>query len=165
MAFIAGDEFVEPCFGEAEFAAYGSDGDAEGFGGLFDAESAEVTEFDDFRFTGVEFGEIGEGVVEGDEFLGALFGVLEAGVEGEPGFAASALGGGTGTGVIDKDLAHELGGDSEEMGAAAPFGHILIDQPHVGFMDEGGGLERVIGAFAAEVAEGELAQFAVDDGG
>jgi hypothetical protein len=53
--------------------------------------------------------------------------------------------------MVNKDATHELGGDAEEMGTALPGNAGLVDELHVGFVDEGGGLEGMIGAFAAHV--------------
>ncbi len=46
-------------------------------------------------------------------------------------------------GVVDEDLANELGGDGEEVGAASSssIGQVLCDEAQVGFLDQGGGLE------------------------
>ena len=59
-------------------------------------------------------------------------------------------------GVVDKDAAHELGGDAEEVGAALPGYAGLVDELHVCFVDEGGGLEGVVGALPAHVIGGDL---------
>ena len=66
-------------------------------------------------------------------------------------------------GMVDEDLAHELRGDAEEMDAALPGGLALVDEAHVGFMDEGSGLQGVVATFAAEVALGQTAEFLVDE--
>ncbi len=50
---------------------------------------------------------------------------------------------------IDQDPPHELGGDREEVGSVAPSDTLLIHQPHVDLVDQGGGLEGVTGALAA----------------
>ncbi len=50
------------------------------------------------------------------------------------------------------------------MGAILPLHALVVDQTHVGFIDQGGGLEAVTGALASHVAAGEAAEFVVDDG-
>lgn len=86
--------------------------------------------------------------VEGDGWSG---GETEGIVEGEFVSVAAAFEGVLGAGVVNEDAAHELGGDAEEMSTALPSDTGLVDELHVCFVDEGGGLKGVIGAFAAHV--------------
>lgn len=69
-----------------------------------------------------------------------------------------------GADVIDEDAADGLGGDGEEVGAAGEIGVALVDELHVGLVDEGGGLEGVIAGFAGHLAAGDEAHFVVDEG-
>ena len=100
--------------------------------------------------------EPGEGFVEfveGDRRSG---GEAEGIVEGEFLGVAAALEGVLGAGVVDEDAAHELGGYAEEVGTALPGYAGLVDELHVGFVDEGGGLEGVVRSLAAHVVGGDL---------
>jgi hypothetical protein len=65
--------------------------------------------------------------------------------------------------VVDEDAAHGLGRDAEEVRAVLPLHLALVDELEVRLVDEGGGLEGVVGALAPQVARGELMQFAVDE--
>jgi len=50
------------------------------------------------------------------------------------------------------------------MGAVAKVGLVLSEQTKVGFVDEGGGLEGVIGTLPAQITFGDAAQLAIGDG-
>jgi hypothetical protein len=65
--------------------------------------------------------------------------------------------------VVNEDAAHEGGGDGEEVGAGLPVDLLDAGEAEIGFVDEGGGLEGVVGCFAAEVDGGDAAQFGVDE--
>jgi hypothetical protein len=136
----------------------------EGFGDFVDAEAAEEAEFDDFGLAGVEGGEAFEGFVEGEDVFVFLGGEGDGFIEDDARAASAALVALVGAGVVDKDAAHGLGGDGEEVRLALPVDARLIDELHVGFVDEGGRLEGVVVAFLGEVMAGEGAEFIVDEG-
>jgi hypothetical protein len=46
-------------------------------------------------------------------------------------------------GVVDENAAHELCGDSVELRPVLPFDTPLVDEAHVGFVDQRCGLQRV----------------------
>lgn len=156
---------IEEGFGEFLVAADGGDGDIEEGGDFGDAEAREVAEFDDAGEAGLDGGEFAEGVVEDEEVFGVV-GVVDGGfVEGEGRGSTAAFGGLDGAGMIDEDLAHDLGGEGEEAFAVFELGVVVADEAEPELIDEGGGLEGVIGAFAAEVSVGEFAEFVVDECG
>jgi hypothetical protein len=65
--------------------------------------------------------------------------------------------------MIHQDLPHHLGRDAEEMGAVSVI-RLGFDPPDAcRLRAQGGGLQRVVGAFAAQVTIGEAAQFRVRD--
>ena len=66
--------------------------------------------------------------------------------------------------VVHEDLAHQARSHSEEMRPALPGRIRLIDEPHIGLVDERRWLQRVPQAFLAQVAGGKLAEFAVHQG-
>lgn len=53
-------------------------------------------------------------------------------------------------GVIDQHATHHAGGDRQEVSAALPIDPLLIDQPQVGFVNQGGRLQRVVTPFAPQ---------------
>ena len=66
--------------------------------------------------------------------------------------------------MIDEDVAHQVGGGGEEMGAALPGNLRLLDEEGVGFVDQRGGLQGVVAALGAHIVRGQAAQFPVDLG-
>ena len=147
---------MEPGFGHAPLSFDGGGRQADDFGHLFDGEAAEEAEFDNFGLVGIELLEPIEGFiefVEGDRGTG---GQADGVVEGDFLGVAAALEGVLRAGMVDQDATHELGGDPEEVGAALPGNAGLVDELHVGFVNEGGGLEGMVGAFAAHVVGRDL---------
>ncbi len=63
---------------------------------------------------------------------------------------------------IASAAAHRLGRGGEEMTAAVEL--LVANQPQVGFVNEGGGVERVVGTFRGHARRGELPQFVIDEG-
>src|SRR5580700_11041506 len=51
------------------------------------------------------------------------------------------------------------------MSAILPLHALVVDEAHVGFIDQGGGLQTVTRALAPHVASGEAPEFVIDDGG
>ena len=140
-----GSQFpAEPSAGERPVAFDGAFGNAEGFSDFFHAEAAEETEFDDFGLARVESAEAFEGFIEGEDVFIFLRGEGDGFIEDHSRAAAAAFVTLMRAGVVNQDAAHGLRGDSEEVGFALPVDPGLVDQFHVGFVDEGGGLERVV---------------------
>lgn len=154
---------MEPGFGEALFAADGGHGDVEGEGGFVEGKAAEEAEFDDFGFAGVLEGEGVQGVIKGFEVAAAGRGEADDFVEAELFGTGTAFGAFAFADLINEDLPHEMGSDSEEVGPAFPIGEFLGDEAKVGFVDKGGGLESGHVALAAEVTVGQTVQFLIDE--
>ena len=65
---------------------------------------------------------------------------------------------------FDEDTAHGLGGGGEEVPPAVPSLAVAgADQPKVGLMNQGSGLEGVVGRLAGHARGGELAQLLVHE--
>jgi hypothetical protein len=64
--------------------------------------------------------------------------------------------------VIHEDAPHHLRRDAEELRAVLPLCAVLIDQPQVGFVNECGRLQRVIGALTPQVGLGPTMEVLVD---
>ena len=65
--------------------------------------------------------------------------------------------------LLDEDAAHGLGRRGEEVAAAVPApGRLVADQPEVGLVDQGRGLERLARLLLRQPLGGELAQLVVD---
>jgi hypothetical protein len=65
--------------------------------------------------------------------------------------------------VIDEYPPHEARSHTKEVGAVAPEDLPLIDQSQVGFVDEGGWLQRMAGYLAAKLRPCDASQMVVDD--
>ena len=160
MAEAAG----EPGAGDGPFPFDGGWGEGEGDGGVGNGEAGEVAEFDDADLAGIELLELGEGVVEAFEVDGFRLGMIwDFEIDGEMGGAVASLFGVAVAGAVAEDAAHHLGGGGIEFQAAVEIDRMLLDEAEVGFVDEGGGLEGVAGAFAGKVAGREAAKFGVDE--
>ena len=66
-------------------------------------------------------------------------------------------------GMIDQNLAHQVGRDAEELRAAGALHLRLVHQPQVGLVDQRRRLQRVVRPLAADIGGREAAQFAVDE--
>jgi hypothetical protein len=67
-------------------------------------------------------------------------------------------------GVVDKNAAHHLCGDSEEVRAILPVHAIAVREAQVGFVHQGGGLQDVPGALPAHGVAGEAAKLFINEG-
>ena len=67
--------------------------------------------------------------------------------------------------MLNQNAPHQLGRNREKMCAILPVHALVIDQAHVGFIDQGRGLETVAGALAFHVAPRQAVQFVINDGG
>ena len=63
--------------------------------------------------------------------------------------------------VIDEDVAHQFGGDGKEVRVILPIDVLHAGKAQISFVDEGSGLQGVVGGFLAEITGGETAQFFV----
>jgi hypothetical protein len=63
--------------------------------------------------------------------------------------------------MIDQDVPNHLRRDAEEMSAALPLHAVLVDEAQEGFVDYGGALQGMIGAFASEIGSCETPQFLI----
>ena len=65
--------------------------------------------------------------------------------------------------MIHEHLAHDAGGDREELRAAVPVEVGRARQPQIGLVDQAAGLERMAAALPPHVAAGLAPQLAVQD--
>jgi hypothetical protein len=76
--------------------------------------------------------------------------------------AAAALAGVPGARAIDEHAAHHPRGDGQELRPVLPVHAPLIDEAHVGFVHERGGLQRMSGPLPPQVRGGAAAQLGID---
>lgn len=66
------------------------------------------------------------------------------------------------TRMIDQDLTHQPGGDSQKMRSVAKAGEVTTHHARVDFMHQGGGLKGVVGSFAPQLGRSNAPQFSID---
>jgi len=149
--------------GEGPVALDGAGSDLEELGDLIDGKASEVAQLDDAGLAGILGGEAGEGLIDGGDFVEAIGRNGEVVVHLDAVKASGAAFGVVLAGVVDEDLAHDVGGEADEVGAAVPV-DVFAGEAEVGLVDEGGCLEGMVGALAAHVGLGEAVEFGVDEG-
>ena len=65
--------------------------------------------------------------------------------------------------MLDQNTAHQLRGYREEMGPILPLHPLVIHQADIGFIDQRGRLEAVVGALTSHVAVRQPAELRIDD--
>ena len=63
---------------------------------------------------------------------------------------------------INEDMAHGLGGGSEEMSAPGESPWLVPGQPQPGLVNQGGGLEGVTRSLPSHFLRGQFPQFLID---
>jgi hypothetical protein len=77
---------------------------------------------------------------------------------------AAALEGAARTSQIHQDAPHQLGGDTEEVGAVLPVHFFHVHQPQVSLIDQSSGLQGLAGPFLGYVALRQPVQLPVYNG-
>jgi hypothetical protein len=154
---------VEPCFGKAPISFHGLGGNSDNVSGFLDTEATKVAKLDDTSLPGVKQCKSVNGVVDRNQFGGARFGEEKTFVEGEFLPTGAALHTKVGTSVVDKNTAHELSGNPEEVGFVLPVHVALLCQAHESFVDKSCSLKCMVGSFPSHVVSSEPPQFIVDD--
>ena len=142
----------------------GCAGNPEDARGVLLGQPGEVAELHELGLDRVLGFELRQGLVEGQEVLGGGRGRDVDVVEVLPLQPAAVLLGPLAAGVLDEDATHRLGRRGEEVAAAIPpLGLLAIDEPEVGLVDQGGGLERLPRLLLGEPLLGEPPELAVDE--
>lgn len=144
------------------FAADCSFRDVQHFGDFFDFESAEKPQFDDARLLPVKGFQQLQRIVESNEIDVTLDGETDGFVKREFAFAAPAFLRPVFARVVNEDVTHHLRRDVKEVRAVLPFHRFAADKPQVCFVDERGGLKRVVRAFVTQMILRQPAQFFLD---
>jgi hypothetical protein len=66
--------------------------------------------------------------------------------------------------VVHKNAPHRLCGHSVKVPAVLPCDAVVPSKSQEDLVNEGGGLQRVIRSFVAQVSGGALSQFVIDEG-
>jgi len=107
---------------------------------LLQGEPGKEAQFYNSALTRVDFGKTYKSVIEGYDFYVFSGGRLRSFVEGEFADISSALRCAAAAGIVDKYLAHKLGGYGKEMSAALPLQTPHPDQSKIRLMNQRGAL-------------------------
>jgi len=117
--------------------------------------------FDNASLLLVKVGKIFQSVIEGDHVGVANLGENEGNVEVN--FAVgAALGGSMSPGMVDENLAHQAGSDSEKVRSILGIEGPLVEHPQIGFVDQRRALQGVAGAFPHQVVTSDVSQLLID---
>ena len=137
--------FVKPCLRRSPLALHGAGRDTEHFGNLLVRESAEETQLDDFVLPVIERCQslrTSSNAMRSNRLLRSRdLDILDTHAV----TAASTLESRTPARALHDDSAHQSCSDGEEVSAILPAHRVLLDELHVGFMNERRRLQRVIG--------------------
>lgn len=157
---------MEPGARKSPLAIQRAKGRTGGLRDFFEREAGEVTHHHEASLFRIDGFEIAEGLVQREKVVVKRARWIDDGgerrVKGEVGDVATPLDGPLAPGLLDEDVAHGAGGGKEEMSAAF-VGGVLVDQPHVRLVDEGGGLEG-LRRRGRELRLGDAAEFVVEKG-
>ena len=87
-----------------------------------------------------------------------------AGVERDALAGCASFGCPAAAGVVDQDVAHYSGEDTEEILSAFPLRRHAGGHPYVRLVEEGGGLEGQLALFLAEEGGGHAVELVIDQG-
>ncbi len=155
---------VKPCPRHGPFAFNGAGGNAQDLCNLFHSQSAKKSHFDDLLLAGIERRQSAEGIIDGEHADRGIGAKVQRIFDWDDGLPTAAPGTEVGARMIDEDTTHEMRGNGEKVRAVPEVRFALLDELQVGFVDEGGGLQRVIGAFATHVVRRAAMQLIVDQG-
>ena len=110
----------------------------------------------------VEPRQFGQGFIEGQHINRRVLGRVVNYRERDLLRAVTALFGLFAAGVIHQHAAHHFHDGPEKMGAVLPVNLALPGQTQIRLVHQRGGFKRVVGAFKAQLAGGELAQTLID---
>lgn len=154
---------MEPCPGAGPEPADAPLGGVQAPGDLLDRQSGEVPQKHDARSPGIVVGEALQGTIECQQLLRPWL-VTDPGlVEGQRLLAATPLLAAAAARPVDEDSPHRFGRRREKVGPAVP-GEVSVDEPQIGLVDQGGGLELRTSTLAAHPMPSDRPQLLVDDG-
>ena len=155
---------IQPGTGVGPMAIGGANGNAQGGGGLLDAQTGKPTQPHDFGDLRLLLGQPLQRLIDGQDLLRILVAFRQIKmIHVEPLPSAAVFAAFLAPCFVDENAPHGLGGSKEEMAPAIPrlFG-IVADETQIGFVDQGGGVEGLSRFFVGEFLGGEFAQLVVD---
>src|ERR1035437_7203573 len=155
---------VEPGPGRPPVALHGNRRYFEHLGRLFVAESAKEAHFDNLHLAWIDPRQRVHCVVERHHIRVLVAAHDNCLFQGDMLHSASAFQV-VAPGMLYQNAPHQLGRNREKMGSILPLHALIIHQAHVGFIDQGRGLEAVAGALAFHVAARQAVELVINDGG
>jgi len=126
-------------------------------------ETTEVPKLDDLATSTIDRRKLVQDLIEGEQIVIPWLRGTEAFLQQHSHPRTGALRRLVAPRMIDQDAPHHLGRHAIELQAILPRDAPLPDEAEIRFVDECGGLKRVILAFLPQVAGGLSPQLAVDE--
>jgi hypothetical protein len=134
------------------------------FSRLVDAQAAEEAQLDDFRFARRPRRQRVQGIVQGPEIIGAIGADDSLSIERDMFHVRAPLRIAPPR-VVDEDAAHGLRRCRHEMSPVLPLHAFVVDQPHVGFIDQRSRLQAVASLLAFQVVVRQTVELVVHNRG
>ena len=154
---------AQPGLGQTHLPVDAIQRDAKSGPTFFRSEAAEESHFQNAGLFGILHGEKFKGIVERDNRCSMFTGEHHVVFERHTGATASLFRVARAC-PVDENLTHETGGHPEEVCAVIKIRILSADEAQIGFMHEGGGIERLRAVLAMQGRSGEAAELAIDEG-
>jgi hypothetical protein len=155
---------MKPGTGGCPIALHGGWSNFHGLSSLLQGESSEEAQFHYAALPGIDFGESIQSIVERYDVHVFSPGRHRHRLQRELAGIAAAFPCRVAAGIVDENLAHEVSGNREEMGAALPLRRLEPDHAQVSLMHERGTLQGVAGPLPLQLRVREATQFSIDKG-
>jgi hypothetical protein len=137
---------------------------AQNVGGFLHGQAAEEAHLDDLRFARRPRRQRVQGIVQGPEIIGAI------GAENRLSLERDMLGVRAPLHIapprmVDEDAPHGLRRCRHEMSPVLPLHAFVVDQPHVGFIDQRRRLQAVAGPLALQIVVRQTVELVVHNRG
>src|SRR2546423_12538293 len=139
-AGIPGHFPMEPCASRRPIPLHYGRSNFQYLRNLLQGEPGKEAQFYNSALARVDFGQTYKSIIEGYDVYIFSAGHHHPFVEGELGDTAAAFRCAVAARIVDKNLAHKLGGNGKEMSAALPLGTAQPDQAKVGLIHQRGAL-------------------------
>ena len=131
---------MKPCTGSRPIPLHRSRSNFQYLRNLLQGEPSKEAQFYNSALARVDFGQTYKSIIEGYDVDIFSAGHHHPFVEGQLGDTGTAFRRTVAAGIVNKNLAHELGGNGKEMSAALPLGTAYPDQAKVRLMHQRGAL-------------------------
>src|SRR5215475_451876 len=146
------DRMAQPGFCLPPFALNRAGRHFQNLGHFFRSQPAKELHLNDPAFALIHSRQLPQRLIQRHQFRGPLLGRHRGLVQRHLLRPAATLGILAPSRVVHQDAPHQLRSDPEEVRPVLPVDTLLFDQPQVGFVDQGRGLQRVAGTLPPHVA-------------